>query len=228
MRSDPAIRGAGSGIRSDRNQPLHCSALPISRSGRKLVTRTPDPGSRAHAASVPTYIYDADTPRLLTTPEALRLREDCRRAAITRVRSASSRRCAGTIEAGRRNRSCARRERWRRRGVRELLLISQDTTFYGIDRGERGALGRLLARIERRSKGSTGFDCSTSTRPPLLTTCWMRWQNAKRSAATSTCRCSMRRPRVLKRMRRPGNRKTYDALLNASATACLASRCARH
>ena len=30
------------------------------------------------------------------------------------------------------------------RGVRELLLISQDTTFYGIDRGERGALARLL------------------------------------------------------------------------------------
>src|SRR5205814_917317 len=30
------------------------------------------------------------------------------------------------------------------RGVKELLLISQDTTFYGIDRGERGALARLL------------------------------------------------------------------------------------
>ena len=31
-------------------------------------------------------------------------------------------------------------------GVKELLLISQDTTFYGIDRGERGALPKLLAR----------------------------------------------------------------------------------
>jgi ribosomal protein S12 methylthiotransferase len=30
------------------------------------------------------------------------------------------------------------------RGVKELLLISQDTSFYGVDRGERGALGRLL------------------------------------------------------------------------------------
>jgi ribosomal protein S12 methylthiotransferase len=29
-------------------------------------------------------------------------------------------------------------------GVKELLLVSQDTTFYGIDRGERGALPRLL------------------------------------------------------------------------------------
>jgi len=27
--------------------------------------------------------------------------------------------------------------------VKELLLVSQDTTFYGIDRHERGALARL-------------------------------------------------------------------------------------
>ena len=33
------------------------------------------------------------------------------------------------------------------RGVKELLLISQDTSFYGIDRGERGALARLLRRL---------------------------------------------------------------------------------
>ena len=34
------------------------------------------------------------------------------------------------------------------RGVKELLLISQDTTFYGIDRHERGALARSAARAE--------------------------------------------------------------------------------
>ena len=33
------------------------------------------------------------------------------------------------------------------RGVKELLLISQDTTFYGIDRQERGALARLLRQL---------------------------------------------------------------------------------
>ena len=32
-------------------------------------------------------------------------------------------------------------------GVRELILISQDTTFYGIDRSERGALARLLREL---------------------------------------------------------------------------------
>ena len=31
--------------------------------------------------------------------------------------------------------------------MKELLLISQDTSFYGIDRGERGALARLLREL---------------------------------------------------------------------------------
>ena len=35
------------------------------------------------------------------------------------------------------------------RGVKELLLISQDTSFYGVDRGERGALARLLRDLNR-------------------------------------------------------------------------------
>ena len=30
------------------------------------------------------------------------------------------------------------------RGVKELILISQDTTMYGLDRNDRGALSRLL------------------------------------------------------------------------------------
>src|SRR4029079_6851346 len=38
-------------------------------------------------------------------------------------------------------------ERLAAQGVRELLLISQDTTFFGIDRGERGALAALLRRL---------------------------------------------------------------------------------
>ena len=35
------------------------------------------------------------------------------------------------------------------RGVRELILISQDTTYYGVDRGERGALARLLRELNQ-------------------------------------------------------------------------------
>jgi ribosomal protein S12 methylthiotransferase len=40
-------------------------------------------------------------------------------------------------------------ERLAAQGVKELLLISQDTTFYGVDRGERGALARLLRDLNR-------------------------------------------------------------------------------
>ena len=43
----------------------------------------------------------------------------------------------------------AEAERLAAQGVKELLLISQDTTFYGIDRGERGALARLLRALNR-------------------------------------------------------------------------------
>jgi ribosomal protein S12 methylthiotransferase len=35
------------------------------------------------------------------------------------------------------------------RGVKELLLISQDTSFYGNDRRERGGLARLLRELNR-------------------------------------------------------------------------------
>src|SRR5439155_14132573 len=35
------------------------------------------------------------------------------------------------------------------RGVKELVLISQDTTFYGVDRQARGALARLLRELNQ-------------------------------------------------------------------------------
>jgi ribosomal protein S12 methylthiotransferase len=43
----------------------------------------------------------------------------------------------------------AEAERLAAGGVKELLLISQDTSFYGVDRGERGALARLLRDLNR-------------------------------------------------------------------------------
>jgi ribosomal protein S12 methylthiotransferase len=98
------------------------------------------------------------------------------------------------------------------RGVRELLLISQDTTFYGIDRGERGALGRLLRELNQIE----GLD-------------WIRLLYLYPTTITDDVLDAMAEcekvcryvdlplqhasAAVLKRMRRPGNRKTYDALL---------------
>ena len=99
------------------------------------------------------------------------------------------------------------------RGVRELLLISQDTTFFGVDRGERGALARLL----RRLNGVAGLN-------------WIRLLYLYPTTITDDVLDAMAESDrvcnyidlplqhasndILKRMRRPGTRKTYDALLD--------------
>ena len=99
------------------------------------------------------------------------------------------------------------------RGVKELLLISQDTTFYGIDRQERGALARLL----RELNGIEGLE-------------WIRLLylypttiDDETLAAMAECDKVCKyidlplqhasNP-VLKRMKRPGTRQKYDALLD--------------
>ncbi len=96
----------------------------------------------------PDYIYDADTPRLLTTPghfAYVKIAEGCDYTCafciIPTLRGAYRSRTVDSIV--REARSLAER------GVRELLLISQDTSFYGIDRGERGSLARLLRELNR-------------------------------------------------------------------------------
>lgn len=95
---------------------------------------------------LPTYIYDADTPRHLATPghyAYLKIAEGCDYKCafciIPKMRGHYRSRTAESIV--REARALAGR------GVKELLLISQDTTFYGIDRKERGALPRLLREL---------------------------------------------------------------------------------
>ncbi len=209
---EPGIRGAGSGIRSSDD----AVPLPFVRAKDLRASRTPDPGSRTTdpgntAASVPTYIYDADTPRLLTTPKHyayVKIAEGCDYTCsfciIPTLRGNYRSRPAQSIVREARTLAA--------RGVRELLLISQDTTFYGIDRGERGALGRLL----RELNGVEGLD-------------WIRLLYLYPTTITDDVLDAMAEcekvcryvdlplqhasAAVLKRMRRPGNRKTYDALL---------------
>jgi ribosomal protein S12 methylthiotransferase len=201
------LRDAGSGIRfSDETKPLR---LFRSRDFADPGSRTPDPDTRT--ASVPTYIYDADTPRLLTTPKHyayVKIAEGCDYTCafciIPTLRGNYRSRPAESIvrEAG----------VLAARGVRELLLISQDTTFYGIDRGERGALARLLRELNTVE----GLD-------------WIRLLYLYPTTITDDVLDAMAEcdkvcryvdlplqhasAAVLKRMRRPGNRKTYDALL---------------
>jgi ribosomal protein S12 methylthiotransferase len=168
------------------------------------------PGTRR--SSLPTYIYDADTPRLMATPKHY---------AYVKIAEGCDYKCAfciiPTLRGEYRSRpgdSIVREARaLAARGVKELLLISQDTTFYGIDRHERGALARLL----RELNAVDGIE-------------WIRLLylypttiDDDTLAAMAECEkvCNYidlplqhASDAVLKRMKRPGTRKNYDRLLD--------------
>jgi ribosomal protein S12 methylthiotransferase len=159
----------------------------------------------------PTYIYDADTPRKLTTPKHF---------AYVKVAEGCDYTCSfciiPTLRGGYRSRPAASIVEEARalaaRGVKELILISQDTTFYGIDRGERGALARLL----RELNGVDGLE-------------WIRLLYLYPTTITADTLDAMAdcdkvckyidlplqhaSADVLRRMRRPGTRDVYTALL---------------
>ena len=172
-------------------------------------------GSLARSPSkgeLPTYIYDADTPRLMATPKHY---------AYVKIAEGCDYKCAfciiPTLRGHYRSRpgdSIVREARaLAARGVKELLLISQDTTFYGIDRHERGALARLLRELNEVD----GLE-------------WIRLLylypttiDEDTLAAMAECDkiCNYidlplqhASDAVLKRMKRPGTRQTYDRLLS--------------
>jgi ribosomal protein S12 methylthiotransferase len=110
------------------------------------------PGSRIPApvfgVDLPTYIYDANTPRKRVTPghyAYVKIAEGCDYKCafciIPKMRGHYRSRSIDSIVAEARQLAA--------QGVKELLLISQDTTFYGIDRGERGALPKLLRALNQ-------------------------------------------------------------------------------
>jgi len=113
-------------------------------------TRDAAPGSRPPApvfgVDLPTYIYDADTPRKRVTPGHY---------AYVKIAEGCDYKCAFCIIPKMRGHYRSRSvesivkeaHQLAAQGVKELLLISQDSTFYGIDRGERGALPKLLRAL---------------------------------------------------------------------------------
>jgi len=160
----------------------------------------------------PTYIYDADTPRVQTTP---------RHFAYVKVAEGCDYTCAfciiptlrGAYRSRTRESIVAEARALAERGVKELLLISQDTTFYGIDRQERGALAKLLRELNRID--GLEWIRLLYLYPTTITDDVL----AAMAECEKVCRyvdlpLQHASADVLKRMRRPGNRKTYDALLN--------------
>jgi ribosomal protein S12 methylthiotransferase len=169
------------------------------------------PSQVGHRSERPSYLYDAQTPRVITTP---------RHFAYVKIAEGCDYTCAfciiPTLRGEYRSRTSesivAEARALADQGVKELLLISQDTTFYGIDRQERGALAKLLRQLN-------GIDGLAWIRllylyPTTITDDVL----AAMAECEKVCRyvdlpLQHASADVLKRMRRPGNRKTYDALL---------------
>ena len=97
--------------------------------------------------------------------------------------------------------------------MKELLLISQDTSFYGIDHGERGSLARLLRALNRvdglewirmlylypTTIGDDVLDAMAESEKVC------RYIDLPLQHASDP---------VLKRMKRPGTRASYERLLD--------------
>ena len=174
-------------------------------------------GDKVHSSkfevqkTAPTYLYDASTPRMVTTP---------RHYAYVKVAEGCDYSCSfciiPTLRGKYRSRDedsiVAEAERLAAGGVRELLLISQDTTFFGRDRGEKGALASLLRRLNRVDGLAwirLLYLYPTTIGDDVL---------AAMAECEKVCKyidlpLQHASADVLRRMRRPGNREAYDRLL---------------
>jgi ribosomal protein S12 methylthiotransferase len=200
------------------------NVIPLLRSnGEPVTSRQAEPPRAIQAAAslaegeggphtLPNYLYDANTPRLLATP---------RHYAYVKIAEGCDYKCAfciiPTLRGKYRSRSIdsvvQEAERLAASGVKELLLISQDTSFYGVDRGERGSLARLLRALNR-------VDGLEWIRLLYLypTTIGDEVLDAMGESG-KVCRyidlpLQHASDRVLRRMNRPGTRATYERLLN--------------
>jgi ribosomal protein S12 methylthiotransferase len=170
--------------------------------------RNPKPVTR----NLPTYLYDANSPRVVTTPKHyayIKIAEGCDYTCafciIPTLRGAYRSRTRESIVSEARALA--------ERGVKELLLISQDTTFFGVDRGQRGELAALLRELN--SVDGLEWIRLLYLYPTTISDDVL----AAMAECDKVCRyvdlpLQHASAAVLKRMRRPGNRKTYDALLS--------------
>ncbi len=194
----PEIVGAIEGASKKRTIPL--TLVPA-------VSPEPRPGSR----ELPTYLYDAE-PRVFATP---------RHFAYIKVAEGCDYKCSfciiPTLRGHYRSRPVDAIVREAHalaaRGVRELILISQDTTFYGRDLGEGAALPTLLRALNEVD----GID-------------WIRLLYLYPTTITSDILDAMAEcdkvvkyidlplqhasDAVLRRMKRPGTGKDYEKLLS--------------
>ncbi|HEY3381685.1 MAG TPA: 30S ribosomal protein S12 methylthiotransferase RimO [Vicinamibacterales bacterium] len=174
----------------------------------------PEIGGRRRASRLrasPTYIYDDLTPRTLTTPSHfayVKIAEGCNYKCafciIPKLRGEYRSRPAASILREARDLAA--------RGVKELLLVSQDTTYFGIDRGLRGALGRLLRQLNRVDGLAwirLLYLYPTTITPDTLAAI----AECERVCKYVDLPLQHASDGVLARMRRPGTRASYERLI---------------
>lgn len=159
-----------------------------------------------------TYLYDESTPRLLATPgytAFIKIAEGCDRPCafcfIPQMRGHFRSRRFGSI--------VKEAEDLAKRGVKELVLVAQDSSRYGEDLGEQDALAGLLRELSRLddiewvrvmytypTHISDGFLDVLATEPKAVKYLDMPLQHASQN--------------VLKLMKRGGNRQSLERLIH--------------
>jgi len=158
-----------------------------------------------------TYLYDESTPRILATPSHyafIKIAEGCDRPCafcfIPQMRGHFRSRRFGSI--------VAEAHQLAEEGVKELILVAQDSSRYGEDLGKQDALAHLLRELSHTdgiewvrvmytypTHISDGFLDVLAEEPKAVKYLDMPLQHASQS--------------VLKRMKRGGNRESLERLI---------------
>jgi ribosomal protein S12 methylthiotransferase len=208
----PLLRANGEAVATDRRVQDH-AAYARPSSPRAIGPSDPAPSNprTLEPSNLPTYLYDATTPRLMATP---------RHYSYLKIAEGCDYKCAfciiPTLRGKYRSRDhasvIAEARALAARGTKELLLISQDTSFYGVDRGERGALGRLLRdlnRVDDLEWIRMLYLYPTTITDDVLDAIG----ESERVCKYIDLPLQHASDSVLKRMKRPGTRASYERLL---------------
>ena len=161
---------------------------------------------------LPTYLYDENTPRLLSTPRHfayVKIAEGCDHTcsfcAIPQMRGLYRSRRGGSI--------LREAEALAAQGIKELVLISQDSTQYGLDLGLKDSLAdlvRSLAQID-----GIEWIRIMYTYPNSLSDATLRaMADEEKVCSYLDMPLQHASGAVLKRMRRGGNREMLERLLS--------------
>ncbi len=177
----------------------------------KAPSEAAEPAAPVFGVDLPTYLYDATTPRRLATPghyAYVKIAEGCDyKCAFCVIPKMRGHYRSRSIES-----VVAEAHQLAARGVKELLLVSQDTTFYGIDRKERDALPRLIEALDQVD--GIEWVRLLYLYPTTITDATIDAIAASRKVVRYIdLPLQHASDAVLKRMKRPGTRASYERLL---------------